>query len=133
MKEELEQFERNQIWTLIERPKSCSVIGTKWVFQNKINENKARFVAQGYLQQEGNDYDETFAPVARLESIQILLVYASLKKFKFFKWMFAFLNSLIKEEVFVKQPLGFENPSCPDYVFQLSKAIYGLKQVPKLV
>lgn len=91
MKEKLEHFDRYQVWTLIERPVDCSVIGTKWVFQNKLDENKnivrnkARLVAQGYSPQEGLDYDETFAPVARLESIRILLAYASFYRFKLFQ------------------------------------------------
>jgi len=139
MKEELDQFERNQVWVLTKRPKNCSIIGTKWVFRNKLNEdgkvirNKARLVAQGYSQQEGIDYDETFAPVARLDSIRILLAYACFNKFKLFQMdvKSAFLNGFINEEVYVKQPPGFENPSCPDYVFKLSKALYGLKQAPK--
>jgi len=139
MKEELVQFEKNQVWTLIERPKNCYVIGTKWVFRNKLDENgkviqtNAKLVAQGYSQQEGVDYDETFAPVARLESIRIFLAFASFNRFKLYQMdvKSAFLNRFIKEEVFVKQPPDFENPSCPDYVFKLSKAHYGLKTSPK--
>jgi hypothetical protein len=81
MQEELNQFIRNDVWTLVPQPKNQTIIGTKWVFRNKMDENgivsrnKARLVAQGYNQQEGIDYDETFAPVARLESIRILLAY----------------------------------------------------------
>ena len=77
MQEELNEFERNEVWTLVPRPKNRSVVGTKWVFRNKtdsegiVTRNKARLVAKGYSQQEGIDYDETFAPVARLEAIRI--------------------------------------------------------------
>lgn len=139
MQEELNQFERNQVWTLVKKPKNVSVIGKKWIFRNKLNEkgkvikNKARLVSQGYSQKEGIDYDENFAPVVRLESIRILLAYASHKGFKKFQLdvKSAFLNGFIKEDVFVKQPPGFENPSCSDYVFKLTKALYGLKQAPK--
>ena len=90
MQEELNEFERNKVWTLVPRPKNRSIVGTKWVFINKtdsdgiITRNKARLVAKGYSQHEGIDYDETFAPVARLEAIRIFLAYAAHKKFKIF-------------------------------------------------
>ena len=87
--EELNNLERCKVWNLVERPKECgNVIGTKWIFKNKQDEsgivvrNKARLVAQGYSQVEGIDYGETYAPVARLESIRILLAYASHHNFK---------------------------------------------------
>ena len=92
MQDELNQFVRNNVWTLVPPPRSQTIIGTKWVFRNKMDENgvvsrnKARLVAQGYNQQEGIDYDETFAPVARLESIRILLVYACAHNLNSFKW-----------------------------------------------
>ncbi|XP_070035895.1 uncharacterized mitochondrial protein AtMg00820-like [Nicotiana tomentosiformis] len=91
MKEELDQFERNKVWELVPKPQNSSVVGTKWVFRNKLNEsgqvirNKARLVAQGYSQHKGIDYDETFAPVARLESIRILLAFTAHKGFKLFQ------------------------------------------------
>ncbi|GKD28112.1 retrovirus-related pol polyprotein from transposon TNT 1-94 [Tanacetum coccineum] len=112
---------------------------TKWVFKNKLDENgvvsrnKARLVAQGYNQQEGIDFDETFAPVARLESIRILLAYACAHDFKLFQMdvKSAFLNSFINEEVYVAQPPGFIDFEKPNHVFKLKKALYGLKQAPK--
>ncbi|KAG5561088.1 hypothetical protein RHGRI_004190 [Rhododendron griersonianum] len=139
MQEELNQFERNQVWTLVPKPENSSVIGTKWVFKNKMDEsgvvvrNKARLVAQGYNQEEGIDFDETFAPVARLEAIRMLLAFACYKNFKLFQMdvKSAFLNGFISEEVFVKQPPGFQNHEFPDHVFKLSKALYGLKQAPR--
>ncbi|KAG5532106.1 hypothetical protein RHGRI_026652 [Rhododendron griersonianum] len=139
MQEELNQFERNQVWTLVPKPENSSVIGTKWVFRNKMDEsgvvvrNKARLVAQGYNQEEGIDFDETFAPVARLEAIRMLLAFACYKIFKLFQMdvKSAFLNGFISEEVFVKQPPGFQNHEFPEHVFKLSKALYGLKQAPR--
>ncbi|GJT53025.1 retrovirus-related pol polyprotein from transposon TNT 1-94 [Tanacetum coccineum] len=115
------------------------IIGTKWVFRNKLDENgivsrnKARLVAQGYNQQEGIDYDETYAPVARLESIRILLAYAYALDFKLFQMdvKSAFLNGFINEDVYVAQPPGFIDFEKPDHVYKLKKALYGLKQAPK--
>jgi len=100
MKEELSQFERNKVWNLIPNNQGKTIIDTRWIFRNKLDEegkvvrNKATLVSQGYNQQEGIDYDETFAPVARLEAIRILLAYASHKSIKFFQMdvKSAFLN-----------------------------------------
>ncbi|KAL8126686.1 hypothetical protein AgCh_013813 [Apium graveolens] len=139
MQEELNEFERNKIWTLVSRPKNRSVVGTKWVFRNKTDSDgintrdKARLVAKGYSQQEGIDYDETFAPVARLEAIRIFLAYAAHKKFTVFQMdvKSAFLNGELEEEVYVEQPPGFVDTKHPDYVYRLDKALYGLKQAPR--
>src|SRR6266567_3638471 len=141
MHEELNNFERNKVWTLVERPtnKNTNIIGTKWVFKNKQDEhgvvirNKARLVAQGYSQKEGIDYGETFAPVARLESIRMLLAYAAHHDFILYQMdvKSAFLNGPLKELVYVKQPPGFEDPKFPDHVYKLDKALYGLKQAPR--
>jgi len=139
MQEELNQFVRNDVWTLVPQPKSQTIIGTKWVFRNKMDENgivsrnKARLVAQGYNQQEVIDYDETFAPVARLESIRILLAYACAHNFKLFQMdvKSAFLNGVINEEVYVAQPPGFIDFEKLNHVYKLKKALYGLKQAPK--
>jgi hypothetical protein len=116
-----------------------NVVGTKWVFRNKQDEhgvvtrNKARLVAKGYSQVEGLDFGETYAPVARLESIRILLVYATYHGFKLYQMdvKSAFLNGPIKEEVYVEQPPGFEDSEYPNHVYKLSKALYGLKQAPR--
>lgn len=139
MQEELNQFERSDVWELVPRPSTQSVIGTKWVFRNKRDEhgvivrNKARLVAQGYNQEEGIDYEETFAPVARLESIRMLLAFASHKEFILYQMdvKSAFLNGYIVEEVYVEQPPGFQDHKYPNYVFKLKKALYGLKQAPR--
>ncbi|GJU54359.1 retrovirus-related pol polyprotein from transposon TNT 1-94 [Tanacetum coccineum] len=139
MQEELNQFIDNDVWELVPQPKNMTIIGTKWVFRNKLDENgvvsrnKARLVAQSYNQQEGVDYDETYAPVARLESIRILLAYACALDFKLFQMdvKSAFLNDFINEKVYVAQPPGFIDFEKPDHVYILKKALYGLKQAPK--
>ena len=126
------------MWQLVPRPKNRSV-GTKWVFRNKTDadeiviRNKARLVAKGYSHQEGIDYDETFAPIARLEAIRMFLAYAAHKKFKVFQMdvKSAFLNGELEEEVFVEQPPGFIDPNFPNHVYRLDKALYGLKQAPR--
>jgi hypothetical protein len=98
-----------------------------------VTRNKARLVAKGYSQVEGLDFDETYAPVARLESIRILLAYATYHGFKLYQMNVksAFLNGPIKEEVYVEQPPGFEDSEYPSHVYKLSKALYGLKQAPR--
>jgi hypothetical protein len=139
MHEELENFERTQVWTLVDPPRDVNVIGTKWVFKNKQREdgevlrNRAHLVAQGFSQVEGLDFGETFAPVAWLEAIRILLAFAASKGFKLYQMdvKSAFLNGLIQEEVYVRQPLGFENPKYLDRVYKLSMASYGFKQAPR--
>ncbi|CAJ2652046.1 unnamed protein product [Trifolium pratense] len=139
MQDELTQFRRSDVWDLVPRPNGVNVIGTKWVFKNKSDENgvvtrnKARLVAQGYTQVEGLDFDETFAPVARLESIRLLLGIACIFKFKLYQMdvKSAFLNGYLHEEVYVEQPKGFVDPANPDHVYKLKKALYGLKQAPR--
>jgi hypothetical protein len=138
MQEELNNFTGNEVWHLVPRPNQ-NVVGTKWVFHNKQDEhgvvirNKARLVAKGYSQVEGLDFDETYALVARLESICILLAYATYYGFKLYQMdvKSAFLNGPIKEEVYVEQPPGFEDSEYPNHVYKLSKVLYGLKQAPR--
>jgi len=138
MQEELNNFTRNEVWSLVQRPKQ-NVIETKWVFRNKQDEhgvvtrNKARLVAQGYTQVEGLDFGETYAPVARLESIRILIAYATNHDFKLYQMdvKSAFLNGPLQERVYVEQPPGFEDPKKPNHVYLLHKALYGLKQAPR--
>jgi len=106
-----------------------NVIGTKWVFKNKLDEqgvtvrNKARLIAKGYNQEEGIDYGETYALVARLEAVRLLLPYACMNGFKLYQMDVknAFLNGYIDEEVYVSQPPGFEDHKYPDHVFKLKK------------
>ncbi|KAK2445004.1 putative mitochondrial protein [Trifolium repens] len=123
----------------VPRPENVNGIGTKWVYKNKSDENgtitrnKARLVAQGYTQIEGLDFEETFAPVARLESIRLLLGVACILKFKLYQMNVksAFLNGYLQEEVYVEQPKGFVDSEHPNYVYILKKALYGLKQAPR--
>jgi hypothetical protein len=134
MQEELNNFKRNEVWSLVERPKQ-NIVGTKWVFCNKQDEhgvvtrNKTRLMAEGYSQVEGLDFDETFAPVARLESNRILLDYATHHGFKLYQMdaKSAFLNGPIKEEVYVEQPPGFESEEYPNHIYKLHKMLYVLK------
>lgn len=139
MQEELLVFQRCKIWYLTSLPKGANVIGTKWIFKNKtdvqgnITRNKARLVAHGYSQEEGIDYGETFAPVTRLEYVRFLMGMASSMDFKLYQMdvKSSFLNESLEEEVYVKQPKGFEDPEFLDHVYKLNKALYGLKQAPR--
>nr|GFA39534.1 Gag-Pol polyprotein [Tanacetum cinerariifolium] len=139
MQEELDLFARLKVWRLVPRPEGKSVIKTKWIFKNKKDEsnlviqNKAMLVAVGYSQQEGIDYVETFAPFGRIEAIRLFLAYFAHKDFTVFQMdvKTAFLNGILKEEVYVGQPLGFVSKQYPDHVYALDKALYGLKQAAR--
>jgi hypothetical protein len=121
MHEELENFERNQVWELVEPPPNCKHNGTKWVWKNKEGENgevvmnKLRLVSQGYSQKEGIDYEEAFALVAHLEAIRILLAFSVAKGFTLYQMdvKSAFLNGFLEEEVYVRQPPGLRVLSFP--------------------
>ncbi|GKE04743.1 putative ribonuclease H-like domain-containing protein [Tanacetum coccineum] len=125
-----------EVWTLVDLPYGKS----KWVFRNKKDErgivirNKVRLVAQGYTQEEGIDYDEVLAPIARIEAIRLFLAYASFKDFIVYQMdvKSAFLYEKIKEEVYVCQPPGFEDPNFPNRVYKVEKALYGLHQAPRV-
>ncbi|GJR43087.1 putative ribonuclease H-like domain-containing protein [Tanacetum coccineum] len=124
---------------LVDLPYGKKVIGIKWVFRNKRNErsiivkNKARLVAQGFRQEEGIDYDEVFAPVARIEAIRLFLAFASYMGFTVYQMdvKSAFLYGTIEEEVYVHQPPGFIDPAHPNKVYKVIKALYGLHQAPR--
>jgi hypothetical protein len=139
MNEELDQIQKNNTWELVPRHADKNVIGSKWVFMNKMNEqglivnNKARLVCKGYAQVEGQYFDETFAPVTRLESIRIFLAYACCKNFKVYHMdvKSTFLIGDLEEEEYVEQPEGFPLTDNPDYVCKLKKALCGLKQAPQ--
>nr|GEV58806.1 retrovirus-related Pol polyprotein from transposon TNT 1-94 [Tanacetum cinerariifolium] len=129
MQDELDQFARLKVWRLVPRPEGKTIIKTKWIFKNKKDEsslvirNKARLIAVGYSQQEGIDYDKTFAPVARIEAIRFFLAYDAHKDFTVFQMdvKTAFLNGILKKEVHVGQPPGFVSKQYPDYVYALDK------------
>jgi hypothetical protein len=139
MNEELDQIEKNQTWELVPRPEDKNVIGTKWIFKNKLNENghiiknKSILVCKGYAQVEGIDFEETFSPVARLEAIIMFLAFACFKNFKIYQMdvKSTFLNGTLEEEVYLEQPEGFKLTENQDYVCKLKKALYGLKQAPR--
>ncbi|GJU74450.1 retrovirus-related pol polyprotein from transposon TNT 1-94 [Tanacetum coccineum] len=139
MQEELHQFDRLQVWELVDKPFGKNVIKLKWLWKNKKDEdqtiirNKARLVAKGYAQEEGIDFEESFAPIARLEAVRIFVAYAAHKSFPIYQMdvKMVFLNGPLKEEVYVAQPDGFIDPYHPDKVYRLRKALYGLKQAPR--
>jgi hypothetical protein len=116
MNDELDQIEKNNTWEMVQRPEGKNVIGSKWIFKNKLNEQgqvitkKARLVCKGYAQIEGLDFGETFAPIARLEAIRMFLAYACHKRFKVYQMdvKSAFLNGDLSEEVYMEQPEGFK-------------------------
>ncbi|GKA79794.1 putative ribonuclease H-like domain-containing protein, partial [Tanacetum coccineum] len=139
MQEEMQQFVNQDVWKLVPLPEGKTAIGTKWILKNKrdargiVVRNKARLVAQGHRQEEGIDYDEVFAPVARIEAIRLFLAFASYMGFMVYQMdvKSAFLYGEIDEEVYVTQPKGFEDPFYPKHVYRVVKALYGLHQAPR--
>ncbi|GKB54092.1 putative ribonuclease H-like domain-containing protein [Tanacetum coccineum] len=139
MQYELNQFKRLDVWELVECPIGRNIIVVKWIWKNKIDventviQNKSRLVAKGYGQEEGIDFEEPFAPVARLEAVRIFVAYAAHKNFPIYQMdvKTTFLNGPPKEEVFVYQPDGFVDPDFPNHVYRLKKALYGLKQASR--
>ncbi|KAK4386673.1 Retrovirus-related Pol polyprotein from transposon RE1 [Sesamum angolense] len=139
MEEEIKMIKKNNTWELADRPKDKEVIGVKWIYKTKLNadgsiqKHKARLVAKGYSQLPGIDYTETFAPVARLDTIRALIAIAANKKWKIYQMdvKSAFLNGYIDEEIYVEQPPGFIAKGSEEKVLRLKKALYGLKQAPR--
>nr|GEY84845.1 hypothetical protein [Tanacetum cinerariifolium] len=139
MQEELLQFKIQNVWTLVNCPKGVRPIGTKWILKNKKDErgivirNKARLVAQGHTQEEGINYDEVFAPVARIEAIRLFLAYASFMGFTVYQMdvKSTFLYGTIDKEVYVMKPLRFQDSEFPAKVYKVEKAMYGLHQAPR--
>ncbi|GJZ67603.1 retrovirus-related pol polyprotein from transposon TNT 1-94 [Tanacetum coccineum] len=138
MKEELLQFKRLDVWVLVPPPDNIKPLTLKWLFKNKHDEentvirNKSRLVVRGYRQEEGIDFEESFAPVARMEAIRIFLAYAAHKSFTVFQMdvKTAFLHGTLKEDVYVCQPEGFIDADHTSHVYKLKKTLYGLKQAP---
>ncbi|GKB24251.1 retrovirus-related pol polyprotein from transposon TNT 1-94 [Tanacetum coccineum] len=139
MQEVLNEFEHLEVWELVPRPDKVMVITLKWIYKVKLDElggslkNKARLVARDYRQEEGIDFEESFAPVARLEAIRIFLAFAAHMNIVVYQMdvKTAFLNDNLREEVYVSQPDGFVDPDNPNHVYKLKKARYGLKQAPR--
>ncbi|KAJ4716957.1 Retrovirus-related Pol polyprotein from transposon TNT 1-94 [Melia azedarach] len=139
MDEEIKAIVKNDTWELVSLPKGHKAIGVKWVYKVKQNSKgeieryKARLVAKGYSQRAGIDYDEVFAPVARLETVRLIISLAAQNKWKIHQMdvKSAFLNGVLEEEVYIQQPTGFEVKGQEDKVLKLRKALYGLKQAPR--
>ncbi|GJW99318.1 retrovirus-related pol polyprotein from transposon TNT 1-94 [Tanacetum coccineum] len=139
MQEELHQFDRLDVWELVDKPLCKNVINLKWLWKNKRDEenivirNKSRLVAKGYAQKEGIDFEESFTPVARLEAVRLFIAYAAHKSFTVYQMdvKTTFLYGPLKEEVYINQPDVFVDPYHPDKVYCLKKALYGLKQAPR--
>ncbi|GJR66358.1 retrovirus-related pol polyprotein from transposon TNT 1-94 [Tanacetum coccineum] len=139
MQEEIHEFQRLEVWELVPCPDKVLLIKLKWIYKVKTDEfggvlnNKARLVAQGFRQEEGIDFEESFAPVARIEAIRIFIANAAHKNMTIYQMdvKTAFLNGELKEEVYVSQPEGFVDQDNPSHVYKLKKALYGLKQAPR--
>ncbi|GJR67851.1 retrovirus-related pol polyprotein from transposon TNT 1-94 [Tanacetum coccineum] len=139
MQEEIHEFERLDVWILVPCPDNILIIPLKWIFKIKLDEygdvlkNKARLVAKGYRQEAGIDFEESFAPVARLEAIRLFIAHAASMNMVIFQMdvKTAFLNGELNEVVYVSQPEGFVDPEHPSHVYRLKKALYGLKQAPR--
>ncbi|GJW40160.1 retrovirus-related pol polyprotein from transposon TNT 1-94 [Tanacetum coccineum] len=139
MQDELNQFERLQVWELVPRPEGKNIIALNWLWKNKCDaenivvRNKTRLVARGYRQEEITDFEESFTHVARLKAVRMFIAYAAYKNITIFQMdvKTAFLNGPLKEEVYVSQPKRFIDPELPDHIYRLKKALYGLKQAPR--
>ncbi|CAJ2633694.1 unnamed protein product [Trifolium pratense] len=139
MDEEIKAIKKNETWELVSLPKGHKAIGVKWVYKAKKNSKgeveryKARLVAKGYSQRAGIDYDEVFAPVARLETVRLIISLAAQNKWKIHQMdvKSAFLNGVLDEEVYIEQPQGYEVKGEEEKVLKLKKSLYGLKQAPR--
>ncbi|GKB14652.1 retrovirus-related pol polyprotein from transposon TNT 1-94 [Tanacetum coccineum] len=139
MQKELNEFEHIEVWELVPRPNCVMVITLKWIYKVKLDElggvlkNKARLVVRGYRQEEGIDFEESFAPVARLKAIRIFISFAAHMNMIFYQMdvKTAFLNGILREDVYVSQPDRFVDLENPNHVYKLKKALYGLKQAPR--
>jgi hypothetical protein len=139
MDSEINAIEKNNTWTLTELPEGAKKIGVKWVYKTKYNEHgdvdkyKARLVAKGYSQQHGIDYTEVFAPVARMDTVRMIIALAAQKNWTIYQLdvKSAFLHGELQEDVYVSQPKGYEKKGREHQVYKLHKALYGLKQAPR--
>jgi hypothetical protein len=139
MTEEYQYIMKNDVWEVVPKPKNKDVVSSKWIFKIKhaadvsIEKYKAKFVARGFSQKEGIDYEETFSPVAIYTSIRTIMALAAKMKWKLHQMdvKTIFLNDVIEEEVYIEQPPGFEVQDMKTHVCKLKKALYGLKQAPR--
>ena len=139
MKKKIEAIEKNETWSLTELPIGHKIIGLKWVFKLKKNSNgeiikhKARLVAKGYTQQQGVDFDEAFVPVARLDTVRVILAVAANRRWQVdhLDVKSVFLNGELREELYVAQPEGYVVQGKENFVYKLHKALYGLRQAPR--
>ncbi|GKC26407.1 retrovirus-related pol polyprotein from transposon TNT 1-94 [Tanacetum coccineum] len=139
MQDEIHEFDRLDVWELVPPPNCAMIISLKWIYKVKLDEygdvlkNKACLVAKGYRQEEGLDFEESFAPVARLEAIRIFLANVASKNMTVYQMDLktTFLNGELKEVVYVSQPEGFVDLDHLHHVYRLKKALYGLKQAPR--
>ena len=139
MEEEISAIFKNKTWTVVKPQGNIKPIGVKWVFRVKkdsggrILRHKARLVVKGYAQREGINFGEIFSPVARMDSIRILIAIAAQEKWELHHLdvKTAFLNGEIKEDIYITQPEGFEVKGKEDHILKLKKALYGLKQAPR--
>ncbi|GKC62327.1 retrovirus-related pol polyprotein from transposon TNT 1-94, partial [Tanacetum coccineum] len=139
MKDELQKFERLDVWELVPRPNGKNIIAVKWLWKNKsdaeniVIRNKYHLVVKGYKQEEGTNFEESFAPIARLEAVRMFITFAAHKNITIFQMdvKTSFLNGPLKEGVYVSQPDGFVDLDFPDHVYRFKKALYGLKQAPR--
>jgi hypothetical protein len=139
MREEYQSILKNDVWDIVPRLEGKFVVTSKWIYKIKhaangsIEKYKARFVARGFSQVEGVDYDETFAPVARHTSIRSIIALATSMVWKLHQMDVerAFLNGEIEEEVYIEQPEGFVIHNEKSHVCRLKEALYGLKQAPR--
>ncbi|GKC18973.1 retrovirus-related pol polyprotein from transposon TNT 1-94 [Tanacetum coccineum] len=139
MQGKIHEFDQIQVWELVPQPDCVMIIALKWIYKVKLDEygyvlkNKARLVAKGYRQEEGIDFEESFAPVVHIEAIRIFIANAACKNMTIYQMdvKITFFNAELKEEVYVSQPEGFIDPDNPTHVYRLKKALYGLKQAPR--
>jgi hypothetical protein len=139
MMKEHQSIMKNEVWEIVPRPKEKSVVTSKWVYKIKhaadgsVDKYKARFMARGFSQKEGEDYDETFSPVARYTSIRAIISIAASMGWNLHQMdvKTTFLNGAIEEEMYIEQPQGFEVHSRDTHICRLKKSLYGLKQAPR--